>query len=761
MTSYDGRVFFGLNADRDSVGDVDVLADLIEQEVAELVETRAEPRVDRCRAPVDGLPSPFHRREGATRVRVYLPATTTVLRTPRGRGRCCPARTRRSPSRPQLRQFYELSDAGADTEELEYAALLAAARASLRLLDVDPMAARRRVVLAADVADDAVTPIDDPRRRPGRGPGGRPTSGCADVASAHIDGADAEDDVRAAVNVVLEADLGSDDAQFVVDQAEGHELAWYATPGDRTGARAALSVPASPGRRTRVRGGPPAPAAATPPVTSQPRPGAVGDRRPGQPDTQHVGVARPGAEQQPARGAAQRGHRPLVVRRELAGVRRGDERHARVAARRRDRAGERGHSAGDPTSSAKHDARRPAEAVEPGRHAGLVGRVHAEVAGDRADRAVGLPGRAADARTAAPSGVQRAGRRRSAPWTGRCRAARRPAARRCGAGRRRAGAPRRRRGRPGAAAPPPRRRRRLRPGRAGAARGPRAARRSAAARREPRRPPPGRGFERPGERELALQGVLADQGAAGRPVARDGARRDARDRVVRAVGQRQDESLPRDGREAAARDGAVGGHHAGETGGGAVPQEPEQVGRSPAGVALVEQRAERLHPVDQQQDPRPPCRHRRRTAASATSCASRSTSRTVRSASSPPTTVPVCGSRRRLRGQRPAAGLERRGRAGRPGPSRVTASPSTVRSRVVRPLRGPPTASHVPPSARSSSSGSWACSSGRSTRPMGSRRGRPPSGRVPAERAAAQPVGERGAPRAVRRGRPVGAAIAG
>jgi diacylglycerol O-acyltransferase len=38
MTSYDGRVYFGLNADRDSVGDVDVLADLIEQEVGELVE---------------------------------------------------------------------------------------------------------------------------------------------------------------------------------------------------------------------------------------------------------------------------------------------------------------------------------------------------------------------------------------------------------------------------------------------------------------------------------------------------------------------------------------------------------------------------------------------------------------------------------------------------------------------------------------------------------------------------------------------------
>jgi hypothetical protein len=50
-----------------------------------------------------------------------------------------------------------------------------------------------------------------------------------DVASAHIDGAEAEPDVAAAVAVVLEADLGSEDAQFAVDQAEGHELAWYAT----------------------------------------------------------------------------------------------------------------------------------------------------------------------------------------------------------------------------------------------------------------------------------------------------------------------------------------------------------------------------------------------------------------------------------------------------------------------------------------------------------------------------------------------------
>jgi hypothetical protein len=157
---------------------------------------------------------------------VYLPATTSVLRTLVDDG-ALPGPHTAFAVTPQLREFYELSDADADTEELEYAALLAAARASLRLLDIDPMAVRRRVVLAADVPDAAVTPVDDPDTDRGAV---RVEAGIRvqDVASAHIDDAEAEDDVRAAVNVVLEADLGSEDAQFVVDQAEGHELAWYA-----------------------------------------------------------------------------------------------------------------------------------------------------------------------------------------------------------------------------------------------------------------------------------------------------------------------------------------------------------------------------------------------------------------------------------------------------------------------------------------------------------------------------------------------------
>jgi hypothetical protein len=160
-------------------------------------------------------------------VRVYLPGTTTVLRSLVDEGRL-PGPQRAFAVTPQLREFYARSDAEADTEELEYAALLAAARSSLRLLDVDPGAARRRVVVAADVPDAAVRAAADPDAERGEVEVAEDIR-LQDVASVHIDGADAEDDVRAAVGVVLEADLGSDDAQFVVDQAEGHELAWYAT----------------------------------------------------------------------------------------------------------------------------------------------------------------------------------------------------------------------------------------------------------------------------------------------------------------------------------------------------------------------------------------------------------------------------------------------------------------------------------------------------------------------------------------------------
>jgi hypothetical protein len=49
------------------------------------------------------------------------------------------------------------------------------------------------------------------------------------VAAVHVDGPEAEPTVAAAAKAMLEADLGGDDAQFLVDEAEGHELLWYAS----------------------------------------------------------------------------------------------------------------------------------------------------------------------------------------------------------------------------------------------------------------------------------------------------------------------------------------------------------------------------------------------------------------------------------------------------------------------------------------------------------------------------------------------------
>jgi hypothetical protein len=49
-----------------------------------------------------------------------------------------------------------------------------------------------------------------------------------DVVAAYVDNADAEPDVRAAIEAVDAADLGDEDADFVVGDAQDHDLAWYA-----------------------------------------------------------------------------------------------------------------------------------------------------------------------------------------------------------------------------------------------------------------------------------------------------------------------------------------------------------------------------------------------------------------------------------------------------------------------------------------------------------------------------------------------------
>jgi hypothetical protein len=154
-------------------------------------------------------------------MRVYLPATSTTLRA------LLEMRTLTAPQTafavtPGLREWY-VDD---DIDELEYAALLEASRASLRLLDADASAARRRVVLAADVRDAAVQVRDDLDR--GVVHVVTPVA-LGDVASVHVDDADAETSVGAAAESITAADLGDESAQERVDDAEGFELSWYAT----------------------------------------------------------------------------------------------------------------------------------------------------------------------------------------------------------------------------------------------------------------------------------------------------------------------------------------------------------------------------------------------------------------------------------------------------------------------------------------------------------------------------------------------------
>jgi hypothetical protein len=155
-------------------------------------------------------------------VRVYVPATVPMLATLRETGRIGEGSLVAHAVTPSLREWY----AEGDEEELEYVAFTRAAQGALQLLRHDPKAPRRRVVVSADVATGTVK-----REEVELGSSTVRLSGplaLGDVAAIHVDGADAADEIAAAVDVVEEALAGDPDAQFTVDGAEDHELEWYA-----------------------------------------------------------------------------------------------------------------------------------------------------------------------------------------------------------------------------------------------------------------------------------------------------------------------------------------------------------------------------------------------------------------------------------------------------------------------------------------------------------------------------------------------------
>lgn len=108
-------------------------------------------------------------------------------------------------------------------EELEYSALIDAAEASLRLLAAEPLAPRRRVVVAVDVPETLVR-IGGDQRSSVRITGPLELSR---VVSVHIDEAQSQETIAAAVDALDAAADGDDDARFQLDEAEACDLLWY------------------------------------------------------------------------------------------------------------------------------------------------------------------------------------------------------------------------------------------------------------------------------------------------------------------------------------------------------------------------------------------------------------------------------------------------------------------------------------------------------------------------------------------------------
>ncbi|AHH21073.1 hypothetical protein NONO_c63030 [Nocardia nova SH22a] len=172
------------------------------------------------------------------KLRVYVPATIAMLRELVAQREIRAVNDTAFAVTPALREAY----ASGDDDELAEVAMGDAARASLRLLaqeresallhsdDEDDDAETgyaapvyRRAVIAADVTDTTLRPdLDDAVVRLSA-----PIT-YDRIASVHVDLSEAEPQVAKAVDIIDAADLGDPDAEFVLGDAEDHQLAWYA-----------------------------------------------------------------------------------------------------------------------------------------------------------------------------------------------------------------------------------------------------------------------------------------------------------------------------------------------------------------------------------------------------------------------------------------------------------------------------------------------------------------------------------------------------
>lgn len=153
-------------------------------------------------------------------MRVYVPVTLAILQRLVADGAVRPLNGTAFAVTPTLREAY----AEGDEDELADVALRDAALASLRLLGEDgDDALPRRAVLEAEAPEVTLRPdLDDAVVRIAG------EISLDRVIAAYVDNAGAEPAVRAAVAVVDAADLGDEDAELTVGDAQDHDLAWYA-----------------------------------------------------------------------------------------------------------------------------------------------------------------------------------------------------------------------------------------------------------------------------------------------------------------------------------------------------------------------------------------------------------------------------------------------------------------------------------------------------------------------------------------------------
>ncbi|WP_026196107.1 DUF6912 family protein [Corynebacterium lubricantis] len=152
-------------------------------------------------------------------MRVYIPATFSMLETLDAEGQMPVRNGWGFAATEDLVNFYELGD----EEEIEMIAFDDAALASMRLLTIgdEEKFPHRRIVVSVDVDAEPMPDMGESVVKVAS-----PIS-LEDVAAIHIDLEEAEEATKKAVSLIDEADLGDEDAELAVGDAQDNYMAFY------------------------------------------------------------------------------------------------------------------------------------------------------------------------------------------------------------------------------------------------------------------------------------------------------------------------------------------------------------------------------------------------------------------------------------------------------------------------------------------------------------------------------------------------------